>query len=106
SPPMLVEGAIVWSPAASASGTLIQRRRWEGGFLATMLKTAPTALVRSLRRADIRGFSAALDLAIPPLALLAMLNIVALAIALLAALASAESWPIAAQSVVCILAAF
>ena len=44
-PPMLVEEATVWSPAASAGGTLVQRRRWEGGFLATMLKTAPGALV-------------------------------------------------------------
>src|SRR5206468_6046350 len=46
-PPTLVEQATVWSPAASAGGTLVQRRRWEGGFLATMLQTAPGALVRS-----------------------------------------------------------
>ena len=53
-PPMLVEGATVWSPAASAGGTLTQRRRWEGGFLSTMLKTAPAALTLSARRGDRR----------------------------------------------------
>jgi hypothetical protein len=42
--PKLVSRATVWSPAASESGTLVQRSRWEGGYLATALKTAPAAL--------------------------------------------------------------
>jgi|tagenome__1003787_1003787.scaffolds.fasta_scaffold20988814_10 cellulose synthase/poly-beta-1,6-N-acetylglucosamine synthase-like glycosyltransferase len=106
SPPMLVEGAIVWSPAASATGTLVQRRRWEGGFLATMFKTAPSALMRSLRRGDVRGFSAALDLCIPPLALLAMFNVAALVIAALAMLAGAAGWPLIGLVAIGLLAAF
>lgn len=104
-PPMLVEVATVWSSAASASGTLVQRRRWEGGFLATMLKTAPGALMRSVRRADAPGLCAALDLAIPPLALLVMLNGAAFLIALVAVLAGGAAWPVIVQVVVGILAA-
>jgi glycosyltransferase involved in cell wall biosynthesis len=105
-PPMLVEHATVWSPAASAGGTLVQRRRWEGGFLATMLQTAPGALVRSIQRADAPSFCAALDLCIPPLALLVMLNGAAFVLALVAVLAGGAAWPVIAQIVVGIVAAF
>jgi cellulose synthase/poly-beta-1,6-N-acetylglucosamine synthase-like glycosyltransferase len=105
-PPMLVEEATVWSPAASAGGTLVQRRRWEGGFLATMLQTAPGALIRSIRQADARGFCAALDLCIPPLALLVMLNGAAFVLALLANFAGGAAWPVIVQIAIGIVAAF
>jgi hypothetical protein len=94
---MLVEGATVWSPAASAGGTLVQRRRWEGGFLATMLRTAPAALGRSLRHGDLPSLCAAVDLCIPPLALLAMLNAVGFVVALLLVFVGAATWPIFVQ---------
>jgi cellulose synthase/poly-beta-1,6-N-acetylglucosamine synthase-like glycosyltransferase len=105
-PPMLVEDATVWSPAASAGGTLIQRQRWEGGFLATMLRTGPSALARSLRRRDLRGLFAALDLCIPPLALLAVLNAGALVLVLFLLLAGSAVWPILIQIAAGIVAAF
>jgi len=92
-PPAFIEAATVWSPAAPARGTLVQRRRWEGGYLATALRTAPGALMRSLLRADARGLCAALDLCIPPLALLVLLNAAALAIALIAMLFGSAAWP-------------
>jgi cellulose synthase/poly-beta-1,6-N-acetylglucosamine synthase-like glycosyltransferase len=104
-PPMVVESATVWSPAASASGTLTQRRRWEGGFLATMLKAAPAALARSVRRGDGQGLCAALDLCIPPLALLVMLNGTALLLAGLAVLGGGAAWPLLVQVAVGIIAA-
>jgi cellulose synthase/poly-beta-1,6-N-acetylglucosamine synthase-like glycosyltransferase len=103
--PMLVPGATVWSPAAPAAGTLIQRRRWEGGYLATALETAPAALLRSLRRADWAGVSAALNLCVPPLALLVMINVAVFIIALLGVLAGAAAWPLVAQIAVGIFAA-
>jgi hypothetical protein len=96
----------VWSPAASAGGTLVQRRRWEVGFLATMLQTAPGALVRSIRRADARGFCAALDLCIPPLALLVMLNGIVFVLAIVAVLAGGAAWPVIVQIAIGIVAAF
>lgn len=91
--PVLVTTAAVWSPPASASGTLVQRSRWEGGYLGTALKLAPGAFRRSIARLDPRGFCAALDLAVPPLALLVLLNAAALCVALLGALAGGALWP-------------
>jgi cellulose synthase/poly-beta-1,6-N-acetylglucosamine synthase-like glycosyltransferase len=96
-PAMLVEGATIWSPPASAAGTLVQRRRWEGGYIATALKAAPKALMRSVARGDLRGIFAALDLSVPPLTLLFALNALAFLIALLAAMIGAAIWPLLTQ---------
>ena len=104
-PPQLVEQATVWSPPASAKGTLVQRRRWEGGYLATSLRRAPAALLGSIVRGDIRGVAAALDLSVPPLALLFVLNAFAIAVGMIAAAIGASLWPVAIQGAVA-LAAF
>lgn len=102
--PMLVEDAIVRSPVASAGGTLVQRQRWEGGYLATAIRKAPPALGRSLARGDLRGVAAALDLSIPPLALLVVVNAIALAIALGGAFVGASPWPLIIQIIVSLFA--
>lgn len=99
-PPMLVEGATVWSPPASTAGTLVQRRRWEGGYLATALRIAPRALARSLAHGDPRGLFSALDLSIPPLALLFVLNGIAFLLAAIAVLIGTSAWPLLVQLVV------
>lgn len=91
-PPRLVEGATVWSSPASKEGTLIQRRRWEGGYLATSLRRAPGALLRALARTDLRGLAAALDLSIPPLALLFVLNALSFALGLFSAAVGESIW--------------
>jgi hypothetical protein len=49
-------------------------------------------------RGDLRGLCAALDLSIPPLALLVLLNTAALVLALLAALAGGALWPALLQA--------
>jgi hypothetical protein len=103
--PMLVSTATVWSPSASSSGTLVQRRRWEGGYLAVAMKTAPAALLRSLRRANLKDFCAALDLWVPPVALLVLLNGLALASAILCLLANGPAWPLVVQLAVAFIAA-
>jgi cellulose synthase/poly-beta-1,6-N-acetylglucosamine synthase-like glycosyltransferase len=95
--PMLVEGASVWSPAAPREVTLVQRKRWEGGYLATALKSAPSALGKSIARGDLRGICAALDLAIPPLALLFVVNAITFAVGLVGFLVGASPWPLIAQ---------
>lgn len=91
--PTLVSDATVWSPPASAGGTLVQRKRWEGGYLATAFRLAPKAIIRSIARFDIRGLCAGLDLSIPPLALLVVLNAAALLLAFASYLAGALAWP-------------
>jgi hypothetical protein len=92
--PMLVSQATVWSLAASTGGTLVQRERWEGGYLAVATKIAPAALLQSLRRADLKGFFAALNLCVPPVALLALLNCAALVLATTGLLAGGPAWPL------------
>lgn len=91
--PRYVAEATVWSAASNAEGTLQQRTRWEGGFLATSLTRALPAIVTALRRGDPRALWAGLSLAIPPLTLLLMLDLAALAVTGLLTLAGASPWP-------------
>ena len=91
--PLLADGATVWSEPAAKDETLVQRSRWEGGYLATALRIAPALFARSVRRGDLAGIAAAVDLAIPPLALLVMLNALALSAAILACAIGGAMWP-------------
>ena len=90
--PMLAPDATVWSDPSSSSGTLAQRKRWEGGYIALALQTAPQALGAALRRGDLRAICRALDLCVPPIALLVMLNLVVLGVAVGLALATSGGW--------------
>ncbi|HJR82443.1 MAG TPA: glycosyltransferase family 2 protein [Sphingomicrobium sp.] len=90
--PQLVEDAFVWSGGSSEQGTLIQRRRWEGGFLATAARYGPKTILAG-------SVLAGLDLLVPPLALFAALNLVALAVAAVVTLVSGAAWwPIVVQA--------
>ena len=104
-PPMLVEDATVWSAPASVAGTLIQRRRWEGGFLALARQQAPNALYGALRDRNWRTLVVAIDLLIPPLSLLAMIDLVALLSAGALTLAmNAPLWPLILTGCICMAA--
>lgn len=92
-PALLVESAHVWSDSADASGTLVQRTRWEGGFLALAARQVPRLVGAALRRADPRALWGALDLAIPPLALLALIDATALVVGAAAAWSTSSGWP-------------
>jgi cellulose synthase/poly-beta-1,6-N-acetylglucosamine synthase-like glycosyltransferase len=96
--PRLVSNAFVWSSGSSEKGTLTQRRRWEGGFIATSLRHGPALLKRAITRGEIRSLLAGLDLLVPPLALFAFVNLAVLAIAAaLTFLFKADTWPIVTQ---------
>lgn len=90
--PMLVPAATVWSDPSTYSGTLAQRKRWEGGYIALALRTAPKSLGAALLRADLPAFCRALDLCVPPIALLVVMNLLVLGIALGLALATSGGW--------------
>ena len=94
--PVLVEGATVLSPAASAQGTMQQRERWEGGFIKNGLRSGLRGLGRSIATLDARGLIGAIDLCIPPLALLGMLDVLAIIVAGMATVFSASFYPLAA----------
>ena len=55
---------------ASKEGVSSQRTRWEHGHLSIILSEFPRLLLRSLRNRDARLLAMALDLIVPPLALL------------------------------------
>jgi cellulose synthase/poly-beta-1,6-N-acetylglucosamine synthase-like glycosyltransferase len=74
--PLFVSGAQVWSPPASLGGTKLQRTRWEGGFLATARRRGLPLIAASLARGDWRSAWLGIDLLIPPLALLACINVI------------------------------
>jgi cellulose synthase/poly-beta-1,6-N-acetylglucosamine synthase-like glycosyltransferase len=93
--PMLVTGANVWSDPSTEEGTLTQRRRWEGGFLATALRQAPREIRRGILGGEPGSILSGLDLMIPPLALFAIVNLAALAIsAAFTFVLGLEWWPV------------
>lgn len=92
--PLLNEQASVWSDPETQVNTLVQRGRWEGGFLANALRAGPQMLARSIARMDVRGLWAAVDVMIPPLALLVAADVLALAAAAVAILLTdSAAWP-------------
>lgn len=72
--PLLQPNATIWSLVpVSDTAVNTQRTRWEHGHLATILNSVPRALWRGITGRNLPLVSLALDLAIPPLTLLAML---------------------------------
>ncbi len=92
-PPRFAAGATVWSAASSAEGTLRQRTRWEGGFIATSRRHALPAIAAGLRRGDLRAIWAGISLAVPPLTLLLLLDALGLIALGVLALIGAAAWP-------------
>jgi cellulose synthase/poly-beta-1,6-N-acetylglucosamine synthase-like glycosyltransferase len=70
--PLFCPEACVISEFASGEGLGAQRTRWEHGHLAVLLREVPVLLLEALARRDARLAALALDLAVPPLALLAL----------------------------------
>ncbi len=78
----------------SEQATQGQRRRWEHGHLGMMLAHLPRLLGQALRRRDARLLALALDLGVPPLALLVLLQLGVLAVCAVAALLGAGPGPL------------
>ena len=98
-PPMLASDATVSSESSTEQGTLVQRRRWEGGFISTALPRGLREALHGLARGRLRTVLAGLDLMVPPLALFAVLNIAALiAASVLTFVLGAAWWPVIALS--------
>ena len=109
-PPTLVSNATVWSESSTEQGTLVQRRRWEGGFLSTAVNRGLREALHGLTRGRLRTMLAGLDLMVPPLALFAVLNVAALiGASVLTLVLGAVWWPVMAMCgllVVALLAVF
>ena len=86
-PPRFCPGALVSSTfPTSQAGTDSQRTRWEHGHLSMIVAEAPRLLWRGLAKGSVKSVAMALDLCVPPIALLCLLT---LAVSALAALFAA-----------------
>ena len=78
-PPLFCPSAIVTSEfPSSIAGTRRQRERWEHGHLSMSLGMVPRLIAAALRRLDRALLALALDLAVPPLALLGFMIVATL----------------------------
>jgi cellulose synthase/poly-beta-1,6-N-acetylglucosamine synthase-like glycosyltransferase len=75
-PPLFCPSALVSSQfGSSAKAARTQRERWERGHIGMILTTAPRLLYRAIATGNWNLLTLTLDLAVPPLSLLAMLVI-------------------------------
>jgi cellulose synthase/poly-beta-1,6-N-acetylglucosamine synthase-like glycosyltransferase len=71
------EARVTSTFAATTEGGNTQRTRWEHGHLALILSDAPRIFLTSLWRFDVNLLALALDLSVPPLALLTLATLLA-----------------------------
>ena len=84
-PPRLCLSAVVKSSGASGdAAAAVQRRRWEHGHLATLLREAPRLAWAGVARGRPGLVGLAVELAVPPLSLLLILMIIAVGLGLVA----------------------
>jgi cellulose synthase/poly-beta-1,6-N-acetylglucosamine synthase-like glycosyltransferase len=109
-PPLFCPSARVTSVfPSSPAGAATQRRRWEQGHIRTILRIAPRFLCLAIARRNWALLALTLDLAVPPLSLLAMLVLgmfVAAALAAFFDFSSAALVVSAASLLAFVLAAF
>ena len=87
----------------SAEGARTQRARWEHGHLSVILSETPGLLWSALRRRDVNLLALALDLSVPPLALLALLIAVSWVPSGILYLVTGASFPLSAVVLASIL---
>jgi len=98
-PPLFCPEAEVTSTfPASEEGFKSQRTRWEHGYLSVLTKDAPSLLTRAILRRDGRLLAMALDLSVPPVALLTLLTAAVWGISALFYLKSRAALPLAVSS--------
>jgi cellulose synthase/poly-beta-1,6-N-acetylglucosamine synthase-like glycosyltransferase len=91
--PPLYDGEARVTSALPVSGRAAenQRRRWEGGHLATLVRHVPQMLKAGVLRRELSCIALGLDLAVPPLALLVASLALGCAVAGIASVAGAGS---------------
>ncbi|HEX8407058.1 MAG TPA: glycosyltransferase family 2 protein [Duganella sp.] len=94
-PPLFCPDALVSSTfPTSNSGTDTQRTRWEHGHLSMIVSEAPRLLWRGLAKGSVKSVAMALDLSVPPVALLCLLTLAVSALAALLAVFTGAHTPL------------
>ena len=107
----LIGTPVSFCPAASVTsvfpdslhGAASQRTRWEHGHLATLISQVPKLLKSALSKNNLSLAWLAVDLAIPPLALFALINLVLLLCSSLMVGMSDVFWPFYISSIACVV---
>lgn len=92
--------------ANSQDGFSTQRTRWEHGHLSLILGTVPRLIFASVASLDVGLLALALDLSVPPLALLTMLAGIGWALTLGLYLLAGDRAPLILMSTTCAMLAF
>jgi cellulose synthase/poly-beta-1,6-N-acetylglucosamine synthase-like glycosyltransferase len=103
---ILVNDAYVWSDAAGQKDALVQRTRWEHGFLTNTKKWALPLIFEGLTKANLAMLLLGLHLLVPPLALLYMVGVIALVLLAITALLVGLTTPFILLACVISLASF
>ena len=85
---------------SAAEGLQTQRTRWEHGHLGVIVTQVPRLFWQALTRANGALFAMALDLCVPPLALLTMLTVGSFAAGVSLAVGGVSVWPALLSSLV------
>jgi cellulose synthase/poly-beta-1,6-N-acetylglucosamine synthase-like glycosyltransferase len=101
-PPLFCPEALVTSDfPASAEGIRSQRTRWEHGHLGVILGEAPRLLAHALVAGDAGSLVLALDLSVPPLALLMLLSMSVWLAAVLLLVLTKSAFAFAVATAIC-----
>lgn len=93
-PPLFCPQALVTSVFPSAAeGLQTQRTRWEHGHLGVIVTQVPRLFWQALTRANGALLAMALDLCVPPLALLTLLTVGSFSASVALAMGGASVWP-------------
>jgi len=104
--PILCLQALVTSKfPTSADGIEVQRTRWEHGHLSVILSDAPRVFLDGVRGRSADLLALALDLCVPPTALLALLVAASWASCAILLYLTAAAWPLALASLAALLMA-
>jgi cellulose synthase/poly-beta-1,6-N-acetylglucosamine synthase-like glycosyltransferase len=94
-PPMFCPDALVTSFfPIHADGASAQRTRWEQGHLAVIARVGPRLVWRAMRLGRIELLALAVDLCVPPLAVLVLLLSGGVAATSASAIAGGSTWPL------------
>lgn len=100
-PPLFCPEALVWSHfPGSEEGACGQRTRWEHGHLALIIEEVPSLFWGSVRGQGSGLLALALDLCVPPLALLTVIAVVLFAASLVLGMLTGLYTPVVATSAV------
>jgi len=93
--PAFCESARVWSELpTNTDAAVVQRTRWEHGYLGSMLSDTPKLLWSGLSQGRIALFLVGLDMLVPPLALLVLVSGLACAVLFILSLWTGDARPL------------